>query len=206
MHAPATLLALLPFLSTAVFAQNITGQLGDAKIITNNVPNTTYRAVLTGKVSGSLNATSQDAGKAVSFTLEVKGLPVGAGPFSAFFPLFDLNPTKYHIHEKPVPSDGNCTGTGAHLDPYIRTQTPACDYSRPATCEVGDLSGKYGAIGSNYSSVVKIFNDLYVATNPADNSFFGNLSFVIHDASSARIACANFTKVATTGDGDACDD
>ncbi|KAB5536247.1 superoxide dismutase [Coniochaeta sp. 2T2.1] len=191
----ALLAALLPFLSTtAVFAQNITGQLGDAKIITNNIPGTTYRAVLTGKVSGSLNATSQEAGKAVSFTLEVKGLPVGAGPF------------KYHIHEKPVPADGNCTGTGAHLDPYIRTQTPVCDYSRPATCEVGDLSGKYGAIGSNYSSVVKIFNDPYVATNPADNSFFGNLSFVIHDASSARIACANFTKVATAGDGDACED
>ncbi|KAH8904497.1 Cu,Zn superoxide dismutase-like protein, partial [Coniochaeta sp. PMI_546] len=163
-------------------AQNITGQLGDAQVVTNNPAGAAYQATLTGKITGSINATSK-AGKPVSFTLEVKGLPVGTGPF------------KYHIHEKPVPADGNCTGTGAHLDPYLRTQVPACDSSKPATCEVGDLSGKYGLIGSNSSSIVKIFNDPYVALNPADKQFFGNLSFVIHDASSARIACANFTKV-----------
>jgi len=63
---------------------------------------------------------------------------------------------EFHIHEKPVPTDGNCTGTGAHLDPYLRTQVPACDSAKPATCEVGDLSGKYGAVGSNSSSVVKM--------------------------------------------------
>jgi len=50
------------------------------------------------------------------------------------------------------------------------------------------------------------FNDPYVALNPADKQFFGNLSFVVHDASSARIACANFTMVAAAGDGDACDE
>ena len=26
----------------------------------------------------------------------------------------------YHLHDAPVPSDGNCTGTLAHLDPYQR--------------------------------------------------------------------------------------
>jgi hypothetical protein len=45
-----------------------------------------------------------------------------------------------------------------------------------------------------------------VALNPSDISFFGNRSFVIHDASSARIACANFTPVAKAGDGDSCED
>ena len=50
----------------------------------------------------------------------------------------------YHIHEKPVPADGNCTGTGAHLDPYKRGETPPCDASKPETCQTGDLSGKHG--------------------------------------------------------------
>jgi hypothetical protein len=50
----------------------------------------------------------------------------------------------YHIHEKPVPSDGNCTGTGAHLDPYKRGEAPPCDATKPETCQTGDLSGKYG--------------------------------------------------------------
>jgi len=52
----------------------------------------------------------------------------------------------YHIHEKPVPADGNCTGTGAHLDPYKRGEVPICDASKPETCQTGDLSGKYGNI------------------------------------------------------------
>jgi hypothetical protein len=42
--------------------------------------------------------------------------------------------------------DGNCTGTLAHLDPYKRGQTPACDMTMLQTCEVGDLSGKYGKL------------------------------------------------------------
>ena len=61
-------------------------------------------------------------------------LPEGSGPFG------------YHIHDQPVPSDGNCTATKAHLDPYERGQKPACDSSKPETCEVGDLSGKHGKL------------------------------------------------------------
>jgi hypothetical protein len=36
------------------------------------------------------------------------------------------------------------------------------------------------------------FTDAYASTNPNRNSFFGNLSFVIHDNASNRLACANF--------------
>ncbi len=53
---------------------------------------------------------------------------------------------EYHIHVNPVPADGNCTATGGHLDPYQRGDTPACDAKKPATCQVGDLSGKYGLV------------------------------------------------------------
>jgi len=41
----------------------------------------------------------------------------------------------------PVPADGNCSGTLAHLDPFIRGEKPPCDASAPQTCQVGDLSG-----------------------------------------------------------------
>jgi hypothetical protein len=64
----------------------------------------------------------------------------------------------YHIHEKPVPSDGNCTGTGAHLDPYKRGETPPCDSSKPETCQTGDLAGKHGKItGRDFSAKYAAF-------------------------------------------------
>lgn len=54
--------------------------------------------------------------------------------------------SEYHLHVGPVPTDGNCAGTGGHLDPYQRTDTPVCASASPATCEVGDLSGKWGTL------------------------------------------------------------
>jgi hypothetical protein len=54
----------------------------------------------------------------------------------------------YHLHVNPVPEDGNCTETLGHLDPWIRGETPACDPTQPQTCQVGDLSGKYGTMAS----------------------------------------------------------
>jgi hypothetical protein len=74
--------SIIAFLSTcAIAAAQVTGQLGDAQVVTNNPAGAAYQATLTGKVTGSVKATSE-AGKAVSFTVEVKGLPVGTGPFS----------------------------------------------------------------------------------------------------------------------------
>ena len=55
----------------------------------------------------------------------------------------------YHIHDQPVPSDGNCTKTLAHQDPTERGEIPPCDPSAPETCQVGDLAGKHGNITSN---------------------------------------------------------
>lgn len=45
-----------------------------------------------------------------------------------------------------MPKDGDCTDTGAHLDPFERGEMPACDPDLPQTCQVGDLAGKHGAI------------------------------------------------------------
>lgn len=82
MLVPTSLLVLLSACAAVVSAQNVTGQLGDAQVVANNPAGVTYQALLTGKVSGSLNATTKGPGKPVGFTLEVKGLPVGTGPFS----------------------------------------------------------------------------------------------------------------------------
>lgn len=100
----------------------------------------------------------------------------------------------YHLHELPVPEDGNCTATKAHLDPYKRGEDPICDASNPASCQVGDLSGKHGNIpylpgfGANYT-------DDYVSLIPGTGAFMGDKSFVLHFANKTRIACANFKLV-----------
>ncbi|KAI8055317.1 superoxide dismutase [Syncephalis plumigaleata] len=85
----------------------------------------------------------------------------------------------YHIHQLPVPADGNCDGTGDHLDPYNHQ------------CEMGDLSGKFGPIvgwdNPRMSAYPFLHNDTTL-TMTGENSIV-NRSVVIHDPSGARIAC-----------------
>lgn len=105
----------------------------------------------------------------------------------------------YHIHEFPVPTDGNCTGTGGHLDPFVRGELPPCDSSIPMTCQVGDLSGKHGNITD--TSFSASYTDVYISTEPGTMAFAGDLSVVVHDSTLARLACMNIT--ATPSDTDA---
>ena len=105
----------------------------------------------------------------------------------------------YHIHDQPVPANGNCTATKAHLDPYIRGEQPPCDPAAPQTCQVGDLSGKYGhPPGPAYQAT---YTDLYTSTRQGPASFFGNRSIVFHLANTTRINCANFELVAGSPNG-----
>jgi hypothetical protein len=108
----------------------------------------------------------------------------------------EIGPFTYHIHDQPVPSSGNCSGTLAHLDPYQRGQADPCDPKFPATCEVGDLAGKFGKIPPSNGSILDVylnFVDNYISTKPGIGAFLGNRSIVIHNASGGRIACANIT-------------
>jgi hypothetical protein len=100
----------------------------------------------------------------------------------------------YHIHVAPVPASGNCTGTLAHLDPFIRGEDPKCDPKLPETCQVGDLSGKHGKIPESASSVSfsSSYLDLYASTEEGIGAFLGNRSFVVHFANKTRITCASF--------------
>jgi hypothetical protein len=121
-----------------------TGQLGDAAVVTDNPEGVTYRATLpdTPKsgIRGFISGTTAPGGTGVQFVVHFEGFPSPA-----------LGPFMYHVHDQPIPPNGNCTAALAHHDPYKRPEKPLCDPSQPQTCQVGDLSGKYGNItGSSY--------------------------------------------------------
>ncbi|KAH7303772.1 superoxide dismutase [Stachybotrys elegans] len=160
----------------------------DAPPSTDNPAGVVYQAILPkepffagaaieGNVKGSIMAVAEDDGNGVMFSIMFENLPAEGGPFT------------YHIHTDRV-VDNNCTVTKTHLDPYNAGVAVPCDPSNPQSCEVGDLAGKHGKVGSD--PYMMNYTDLYASTNESSMSFFGNRSFVLHYANSTRITCANF--------------
>ncbi|CAG8974143.1 hypothetical protein HYALB_00002780 [Hymenoscyphus albidus] len=190
MHATTIATVFLTAFISSISAQNVTtGALGNATVVENNPPGVTYVASLPekrffnpkdprGNVKGSISATANPNGIGVTFNVEFENLPLTGGPFS------------YHIHVDPVPADGNCTKTLAHLDPFIRGEVTPCNRNLPQTCQVGDLSGKTSDIRSDPFQATYI--DDFASTTQGLGSFFGNRSFVLHYANKTRITCANF--------------
>lgn len=118
--------------------------------IFDNTVNQAYRARLTGKHSGEVLAYADPTGWGTIFHLHVSSLDAAReGPFSKSniceLWLFLIH-SAYHIHEMPMQSGRGCASTGGHLDPYRRGSSPVCDSLEPESCEVGDLSGKYGKL------------------------------------------------------------
>ncbi|KAL8404680.1 hypothetical protein RB594_009515 [Gaeumannomyces avenae] len=165
--------------------ETVTGKLSDAAVITNNPP---AMAVAQWKASddkpfhGSVIAFSSPDGTGVFFQVNFRNLPTDTG-----------GEYEYHIHDQPVPSDGNCNGTLAHLDPYERGQEIPCDKDKPETCQVGDLSGKHGKVAAP-DFEFKRYREIYASLAPGIGAFFGNRSVVIHFPNSTRFMCANFTE------------
>jgi hypothetical protein len=145
------LLSCQALFSGLSYAQTVTGQLGNAIRNTRNPKGAAYIAeISTGTIKGSVVAINSDR-QGTGFAVNLEGLPLEGGPFSKFSlgnpPARSLTKcTVYHIHVAPVPSDGNCTATLAHLDPFIRGEATPCQSNRPDTCQVGDLAGKHGKI------------------------------------------------------------
>lgn len=185
-------LALLPFVLAQSEGEVVTGKLGDAARITDNPTNVTYAAHFKdeSKVHGTILFHPGPNGEGAHLAISLSNFPVGEGPFT------------YHIHDQPVPSDGNCTGTKAHLDPYQRGQTPPCDATKPETCEVGDLSGKHGKIAENATSYSTDYVDAFLSLKSPSGAYIGNRSVVIHNAATNRIACVNITAEGAHGDDD----
>ncbi|CAF3450160.1 hypothetical protein SNK03_000674 [Fusarium graminearum] len=161
----------------------------DAPRVNDNPPGVGFKATLPkesffkdaaidGNVKGYIHAQATDSGQGVKFIVKFSNLPKEGGPFT------------YHIHVDPVPDNGNCTATLAHLDPFARGEDPPCDAEKPESCQVGDNSGKHGKITSDPFETEYI--DYYASTKEGIGAFFGNRSFVLHYANKTRITCANF--------------
>jgi len=199
MRVSTQLSVLLAAASTQVSAQT-TGKLGDAAEVNNNPVGVVYKATLPetaffkdafpegGNIKGDVTAEASADGKGVKFTVKLSNLPKTGGPFP------------YHLHVAPV-ENGNCTATLAHLDPYIRGEDPVCDSSAPATCQVGDLSGKHGKIPADQDTFEASYVDAYASTLEGIGAFFGNRSIVFHYPNKTRITCASFEKVEGGGSG-----
>ncbi|KAI9820030.1 MAG: hypothetical protein M1827_006601 [Pycnora praestabilis] len=162
----------------------VTGLLGNAAIVTNNPAGVTCTATLpnvnTTGIRGTVSGTSNANGTGVVFTINLTGFPSE--------PVF--GPFLYHIHDQPVPANGSCNATLAHLDPYQRFESPPCDPTQPQTCQVGDLAGKHGNItGQAFQTS---FLDLYASLVSGTGSYFGNRSIVIHSSNTTRLTCASF--------------
>lgn len=192
------LAATLALTSYAAAQSVITGMLGNATVVEDNPPGVIYTASLPSmnlssqnssqrNVMGSIIATANPDGIGVMFNVSFSNLPTTGGPFA------------YHLHVAPVPSDGNCTSTMGHLDPFIRGEAIACNMSLPQTCQVGDLSGKHGKITSDPFEAS--YSEEFASTTEGLGSFFGNRSLVVHSSDKTRIACANFTLAGAIGDG-----
>ncbi|RMZ08216.1 hypothetical protein D0864_01808 [Hortaea werneckii] len=193
------LVHLLPASLLALALAPLATLAADATPALNNPPGTGYQAILpTSKssVSGEIQIGSTPSGKGANVQVIVRNLPSEGGPFSMFDPntfsgcvsRTDVD-IAYHIHEYPVPADGNCTGTGAHLDPFGRGEDPPCDDTKPETCQVGDLAGKHGKLTpQRYSDN---YDDAFLSLVPGDQEFIGGKSIVVHFANKTRITCAD---------------
>lgn len=163
----------------------VNGRLGPAAVVSDNPVGVTYVAALpdsrTSDIRGTVSATSGADGLGVQFTISVSGFPDPA-----------LGPFMYHLHDQPIPANGNCTAAKAHLDPYERGEVPLCAPGEPQTCQVGDLSGKHGNItGGSFETT---YLDLYASLKPGIGAFFGNRSIVFHTSNATRLTCANFVQ------------
>ena len=158
--------------------------------VQSNLPAATYVATLpavpfdglTGTViRGTVTGSSKQGDTGVTFSFNLTGFPN----------LTQYGTFAYHIHDSPVPSDGNCTSTLAHFDYTNAGEYYACANNQTQNCQTGDLAGKHGRINGTSYNVT--YTELYVSTDPSSPYYFGNKSIVFHTVNTTRLTCANFT-------------
>ena len=86
-------------------------------------------------------------------------------------------------------------GTGGHYNPKVQdTCTPDAAQD---SCEVGDLSGKFGLLGTSSTSDIATYTDTVAsilydsAAGSRGSMWIVGRSIVIHDADGSRWSCAN---------------
>ena len=109
----------------------------------------------------------------------------------------DAFPFPWHVHEYPFPHDGTVTPcgveiTGGHFDPLEAAEnsnyTTDCSSQTPQNCEIGDLSGKFGAF-PQADPLTARYSDSFLSLYGV-NSITGR-SIVIHFVNGSRLVCAN---------------
>lgn len=143
----------------------------------NDSPQDVYVARFDDNLTGKIKFTGLHNGSIEVEIIDLCGFPESGGPF------------QYHVHEAPVPSDGNCTGTLGHLNPYNGDS----EADQKNELEVGDLSGRYGFLPGDTGYLCYV--DQYLSLNPYSPAFIGGLSVTAHYYNTTRYACANITEV-----------
>jgi Cu/Zn superoxide dismutase len=106
---------------------------------------------------------------------------------------------EYHIHDFAVnPNDPNgpcsVTSVGGHYNPTNIADYKLCNPNVPSTCEVGDLSGKFGYLQGSFESRTFIDRGLDVAS-------IIQRSLVIHDNGGERWVCGTIVDDASSNFG-----
>jgi len=144
------------------------------------LPSVMYNPGTGATISGSITGSTNKNGTGVSFQVSFAGFPS----------VSQYGPFVYHVHDLPVPADGNCTAALGHLDPTNRGEFIPCTAANPASCQAGDLAGKHGKI--NDTTFSASYNENFLSTDPNSPYFFGSKSIVIHTGNTTRLICANF--------------
>ncbi|KAK6454719.1 Cu/Zn superoxide dismutase [Scheffersomyces xylosifermentans] len=135
----------------------------------------TFKPTSKSNITGTVEFQPASNGS-VTVNVDLSGFPSTGGPFP------------YHIHQAPVPTDGNCTGTLLHLNPFNGT----VNATSAAGKEVGDLAGKHGNLPGGSVSISYVDN--YISLNPDNKAYLGGLSVVVHALDNTRLSCANITE------------
>lgn len=115
-------------------------------------------------------------GQQVKVHVDITALPESGGPF------------QYHIHENPVPANGDCNAVGNHFNPF--SAPPVCDEQiDDSYCQVGDLSGKHGWIDTTCFETK--YYDPYLSLEEGNPAYVVGKSVVFHYANLTKFACAN---------------
>jgi len=142
------------------------------------------KGVATG-VKDGINAT-------FTFDKVSNGVNITVTVYSGLNMTFASNATlgfDYHVHEKPVGPGGNCSATGAHLDPYkVGVATP-CNPQNLTSCQTGDLAGKYGNLKPTDTGAIPTIAYLDTQLDFSEIGLLGR-SVVIHN-NKARVWCAD---------------
>ncbi|KAJ1913720.1 hypothetical protein IWQ60_009105, partial [Tieghemiomyces parasiticus] len=108
----------------------------------------------------------------------------------------------YHVHEGPVGENLDCSAAGGHYDPTKVNKGAATYKCNPndafATCELGDLSGRFGPIvatGTGLAQSAQTYRDVYLGIR--NGNIISNRAVVVHNEKGDRVACGNILVQAT---------